>query len=199
MGLCPIGWLRWVLKCGGGGVSLFVSEAFAAGGRSPLDPTAEFLLSPVALGPQSLDVIGWLLGAKNVEVVVHHIPPYWPSTLEEVPSLLLIFLREWLLCGLIECCRIDFALAWPWLWWNGGWLVNYVFSFIRLWIAPSVSFLSCQFSTNQYLLLHSFDTHTYHSIMSSFSIFGDEMTSIFNRGYGTIVVSPYYYGLFPKR
>ena len=41
------------------------------------------------------------------------------SMLEEVLSLLLISLRGWLSCGLIDC-RMDVVLAWAWLSWNGG-------------------------------------------------------------------------------
>eukprot|EP00978_Attheya_sp_CCMP212_P009599 scaffold22773_cov45-Attheya_sp.AAC.1 len=89
--------------------------AVAAGGRCLPDPAAGFLLSPAVSGPQSLDGIGGLLSAENVEVVAWLVPRYWPSTLEEVPSLLLIFLRAWLQCGLIQCWRMGVVFAWPWL------------------------------------------------------------------------------------
>jgi hypothetical protein len=55
--------------------------------------------------------------------------------------------------------------------------------FLSLAIAPSGKFLSCQFSTNQCLLLYSFDTHTYHFIMSSYYIFVIEMSCTFIRVY----------------
>eukprot|EP00978_Attheya_sp_CCMP212_P041178 scaffold232687_cov61-Attheya_sp.AAC.1 len=91
MGVCPI--------------------ALAAGGKSLPDSVAGFLLSPAVSGPQYLDGIGGLLSAENdVEVVAWLVPQYWPSMLEEVPSLLLIFLRAWLPCGLIECWRLDVVL-----------------------------------------------------------------------------------------
>eukprot|EP00978_Attheya_sp_CCMP212_P011917 scaffold29619_cov63-Attheya_sp.AAC.12 len=63
-----------------------------------------------ASGPQSLDGIGGLLSAENVEVVAWLVPQYWLSALDEVPSLLLIFLRAWLPCGLMQCWRLDVVL-----------------------------------------------------------------------------------------
>ena len=43
-------------------------------------------------------------------------------------------------------------------------LVHYFF--LSLAIVSSGKFLSCQFPTNQCLLFYSFNTHTYHFIMS---------------------------------
>ena len=115
------------------------------------------------------------------------------SMLEEVLSLLLISLRGWLSCGLIDC-RMDVVLAWAWLSWNGGrriggaigggWLI--IFSLFR--VSRSVSFCLVIFhqSDISYCILLS---HTYHFIISSFSFFVDKILPF--SIVATIVVSPY--------
>jgi hypothetical protein len=68
-----------------------------------------------------------------------------------------------------------------------GELVHYFF--LSLAIAPMGKFWSSPFSTNQCLLLYSFDTHTYHFIMSSFFILSLKCLAL--SFVSTIVVSPY--------